>query len=124
MTASANPTPVFEHDVDAVAQFAHRRDCLAGAQARGIAHSEVEALVQAQGTELLRRLIQGHLDQRGREEPLCEQVVGADGKPWTPRRAGCRRTNTRMDCARCGWGRSSAAGRAHINLQPKTTLAR
>jgi hypothetical protein len=48
-------------------------------------------MVQAEGSELLRRLIQGHLDQRSCEEPLRERVVGADGITRTHRRAGCRR---------------------------------
>jgi hypothetical protein len=88
---------VFEHYADAVAQFEHLLDCLAGEPAQGATHGEVEALVQTQGNELLRRLIQGHLDQRGREEPLCERVVGADGHPRTHRREGCaRRLETRF----------------------------
>jgi len=40
---------------------------------------------------LLRRLIQGHLDQRAHEEPLRERVIGADGVERTHRREGCTR---------------------------------
>jgi hypothetical protein len=97
MTSYAIATPEFEHYADAVAQFDHLLDWLAGEQAQGATHSEVEAMVQAQGNELLRRLLQGYLDQRGREEPLCERVVGADGNPRSHRRAGCtRRLETRF----------------------------
>ncbi len=56
-----------------------------------MSHGELEALVQAEGSELLRRLIQGHLNQRSCEEPLRECVVGADGMPRTQRREGRKR---------------------------------
>jgi hypothetical protein len=48
-------------------------------------------MVHAEGNELLRRLLQGHLDQRRREEPMHERVVGADGVARTHRRESCRR---------------------------------
>ena len=91
MTSYAIPTPVSEHYAYAVAKFEHLLVWLSGEQAQGATHSEVEAMVQAEGNELLRRLIQGYLDQRGREEPPCERVVGADGYPRTHRRGGCTR---------------------------------
>jgi hypothetical protein len=40
---------------------------------------------------LLRRLTQGHLDQRSAQEARREKVIGDDGLPRTHRRAGCRR---------------------------------
>ena len=43
-------------------------------------HGDVESLIAREGNELLRRLMQGYLDQRAvAEEPL-EGVVGADGE--------------------------------------------
>jgi hypothetical protein len=97
MTCYAIATPANEYYADAVAQFEHLLDWLGGEQAQGAAHGDVEALVQLQGNELLRRLIQGHLDQRSREEALRERVVGADGNPRTHRREGCtRRLETRF----------------------------
>jgi len=41
-------------------------------------HGEVETLIHCEGMELLRHLIQGHLDQRSAVESLREQVVGED----------------------------------------------
>ncbi len=48
-------------------------------------------MVQAEGGELLRRLIQGHLDQRSAEGPIRWRVVGEDGIARTHRREGCKR---------------------------------
>ncbi len=97
MTAYAIPAQMIEHFADAVAQFEHLLDWLTGEPAQGATHSEVEAMVQAQGSELLRRMIQGHLDQRSAREPPRERVVGADGSPRTHRREGCtRRLETRF----------------------------
>ena len=55
-------------------------------------HGEVEALVKAEGSELLRRMIQGYFDQRSAEEPIRERVVGEDGTVRTHRREGCTRS--------------------------------
>jgi len=44
-----------------------------------VTHGELEAMVQAEGSELLRRMIQGYFDQRGAEEPIPARVVGEDG---------------------------------------------
>jgi hypothetical protein len=80
-----------EHYADALAQFEHLLGRLTGEEAQLATHGELEAMVQAEGSELLRRLIQGHLNQRGREEPVRERVVGADGVARTHRREGCTR---------------------------------
>ncbi len=42
-------------------------------------HGEVETLVEQEGREVLRRLLQGYLDLRAAEEPRRESVSGADG---------------------------------------------
>ena len=91
MPSYAITAGAIEHYADALAQFEHLLGRLAGEEAQRATHGELEAMVQAEGSELLRRLIQGHLDQRGREEPLRERVVGADGAARTHRRAGCMR---------------------------------
>jgi hypothetical protein len=44
--------------------FEHLPGRLTYADTQRVSHGELEALVQAEGGELLRRLIQGHLDQR------------------------------------------------------------
>jgi hypothetical protein len=52
---------------------------LAGQQAQGLTHAELETRLQAEGRELLRALTQDHLDLRAQQEPRLERVVGADG---------------------------------------------
>jgi hypothetical protein len=70
---------------------------LGGKEAQRASHGAVEAMVQAEGSELLRRLIQGHLDRRGSEEPPRARVVGADGSARAQRReGGKRRLETRF----------------------------
>lgn len=91
MTSYTITAGAIEHYADALAQFEHLLGRLTGEEAQRAPHGELEAMVHAEGSELLRRLIQGHLDQRGREEPLRERVVGADGVARTHHREGCRR---------------------------------
>ena len=52
---------------------------LEGEEARKLSHGELEARVQEEGREVLRRLVQDHLDLRARCEPRLEEVVGAEG---------------------------------------------
>jgi hypothetical protein len=80
-----------EHYADALAQFEHLLGRLTDEENRRITHGALEAMVQAEGGELLRRLIQGHLDQRSVEEPIHERVVGEDGVARTHRRESCKR---------------------------------
>ena len=46
---------------------------------RTLEHGDVESLIAREGNELLRRLMQGHLDQRAEAEEPLDKVVGADG---------------------------------------------
>lgn len=57
----------------------------------GSEHGEVETFVHGEGMELLRRLFQGYLDRRSRDEAMQAVVVGADGGERRHRRAHCRR---------------------------------
>jgi hypothetical protein len=91
MTSYAITAAAIEHYADALAQFDHLLGRLVGKEAQRATHGELEAMVQAEGSELLRRLIQGHLDQRSAQEPLRERVVGVDGNARTQRREGCKR---------------------------------
>jgi hypothetical protein len=85
------------HYVGACEQFEHLIGRLEHPDAQKLRHGEVEALIHTQGMELLRRLTQGHLDQRSAEEPVRERVVSEDGIPRTHRREGCeRRLETRF----------------------------
>jgi hypothetical protein len=91
MTSYAITAAAIEHYADALAQFDHLLGRLVGKEAQRATHGELEAMVQAEGSELLRRLIHGHLDQRSAQEPLRERVVGVDGNARTQRREGCKR---------------------------------
>ena len=59
--------------------------------ARTLEHGEVESLIAREGNELLRRLMQGYMDQRGEAEERLVGVVGADGQE---RRHGRERSRT------------------------------
>jgi len=91
MTSYTTTAAAIEHYADAVGQFEHLLGRLTHEESKGMTHGEVEAVVQAEGNELLRRLVQGHLDQRSAEEAIRECVVGADGIARTHRREGCKR---------------------------------
>ncbi len=91
MTSYAIAATAIEHYADVLAQFEHLLGRLTHEETQRVTHGELEALVQAEGGELLRRMIQGHLDQRSAQEPIRERVVGEDGNPRTHRRAGCKR---------------------------------
>jgi len=54
-------------------------------------HDQVEALIKKQGTELMRLLLQGHLDVRCKREQRMESVLGADGVLRTHCRENCER---------------------------------
>lgn len=54
-------------------------------------HGEVEQFLHSDGMELLRRLLQGHLDLRSRDEVRLDGVVGANDSERTHVRRNCRR---------------------------------
>ena len=97
MTAYPITATAIEHYADAVAQFDHLLGRLAHEATQRVTHGELEAMVQTEGNELLRRMIQGHFGQRSAQEPIHKRVVGEDGIPRTHRREGCqRRLETRF----------------------------
>ncbi len=65
---------------EARARYLALEALLAGADARAGRHDELEDLVERDGREVLRALLQGHLDLRAREETRADPpLVGADG---------------------------------------------
>ncbi len=50
-----------------------------GEEATGLTHGELEEHLEVKGRELLRRLLQDHVDLRAQREPRLERVIGADG---------------------------------------------
>ena len=53
---------------------------ICSAEYQALEHGEVESFIHQAGTELLRRLLQGHLDLRAANESLYHLVGGSDGE--------------------------------------------
>lgn len=97
---------------------------LADGPAANMSHDELEAQLEQLGRELLRQLMQNHLDQRAREEEATLQadegqppLLGAEGQPRTSRERGHRRLLT------CVFGpvrvtRIAYRGRGVANVHP------
>lgn len=68
-------------------KFREIKEMLTSEPTLAMTHSEVEDLVVDQVRELTRRLFQGHLDLRTRQERPPLEVVGADGLARTHRRS-------------------------------------
>jgi len=64
---------------------------LIGEVAGQMEHGPIEALIFAEGTELLRRLMQGYLDLRASREPRRHDVISPEGISLTHCRANCER---------------------------------
>jgi len=67
---------------------------LEGTETCELTHGELERLVDVEGRELLRQLVQDHLDLRAQKEVRREDVVGAEEVPRTRVEAGHRRALT------------------------------
>jgi hypothetical protein len=88
-------------------QFAMIVDRLQSAAVLGMEHGEVEGLISREGTELMRRLLQGHLDVRAAAETREVGMRGADGVVRSHVREGCRRRLGtifgEVEVRRCGY---------------------
>ena len=88
-------------------QFALIVDRLQSAAVLSMEHGEVEGLISRDGTELMRRLLQGHLDVRAAAETREADVRGADGVVRSHVREGCRRRLVtifgEVEVRRCGY---------------------
>ena len=67
-------------------QYQQLIQTLSAEATQGWEHGEVERYINSDGTELLRRLFQGHLDLRYAEEEYQTDVVGTDGEVRPHRR--------------------------------------
>ena len=67
-------------------QYHQLINTLSEEQSQSWEHGEVESYINQEGTELLRRLLQGHLDLRYAEEEYQTKVEGADGEKRPHRR--------------------------------------
>jgi len=72
-------------------QFALLVSHLQSEEAAQLEHGQVEAYLSREGTELLRRLLQGHLDLRTRREVRRRSMRGSDAVLRTHGREGCER---------------------------------
>lgn len=72
-------------------QFSQLIQALQSERTLELEHDEIEGLIWQDGQELLRRLLQGHLDLRTAREPKREHVIGGDGVIRSHRRTGCTR---------------------------------
>ena len=111
--------------VPACEQFERLVSRLSDEQTTRMTHAEVERLLQTEGTELLRRMFQGHLDARGGGETAA-QVVGSDGVERTHARFSERDLETvfgTVRLARMGYGQRGTDSLyprdAELNVPPE-----
>ena len=91
---------------DSRAQFEHIVNRLSSTEVFAMTHSEIEQMLKQDGTELLRRLLQDHLDLRGPGERIGE-VRDAEGRARTHRRIHSRTLMTlfgAVELYRVGYG--------------------
>lgn len=91
---------------DAQDEFSEVQSYLTSAKARNMSHSELERELQKRGRELMRRLLQGHLDSRGPGNTN-DPVVGADDVERREERDHRRNLNTtfgKVKVERLGYG--------------------
>ena len=72
-------------------QFGSLVQHLQAQETQHLEHGAIEQFLWHEGTELLRRLLQGHLDLRCRGESRRDAIVGCDGVERTHLREGCER---------------------------------
>ncbi len=103
------------------ARFAEVEGWLSGPDAAGLAHAELEEQLDARGRELLRRLLQDHLDLRAAREQRRDQVTGSDGVARTRAEAGHARALAtvfgEVTVGRSGPGRWPVLGVAVIDQE-------
>jgi len=89
-------------------------------------HSQIEELLETQGRELLRRLLQGQLALRSAAEPHEQPVIGDDDVERTHRREGTKRSLMsvfgEVEVERVGFSARRMSSRfvldAELNLAP------
>jgi len=101
------PSPMAADAYEAAREkFAHLIAHLRSLEARQMIHSDVEALLEVEGRELLRRLLQAHLDERS-PGTVTEPVIDADGRMHTHQRTQTRHLMTifgEVEVTRTGYG--------------------
>lgn len=116
------PAPSFS---EAEAKFAEVMGHLQSGEARTMTHSELERALEEQGRELLRLLLQAHLDTRGPGE-ASEPVVDSEGEQRKVKRLHERSLATvfgKVEVRRLGYGAAGADSLhpldGELNLPPE-----
>jgi hypothetical protein len=100
---AATPVDGFAAAEAAFSRLAHR---LQSTDTARMTHSDLEQLLEREGRELMRQLLQAHLDQRA-QATADAPVVGSDGVERTHAREGTRRLETMVgtvEVSRAGHG--------------------
>jgi hypothetical protein len=120
------PTDIERHYQEVCETFERLIGKLSHVSCQRHTHGEIEELIHAEGMELLREMVQAHLNQRSEQEPVDEKHIGADGRVRTHRRCCCtRRLETRFGevvVHRMGYGGRGMGGvfplDSALNLPP------
>lgn len=113
--ALAHQPPAADAYLSAYEQFHSIIRQLRAPHAQRMTHSDLENLLDTEGRELLRRLLQAHLDERS-PGAVTEPVRGVDGEECTHQRTQTRQVETifgEVALARQGYG-----GRGKASLHP------
>jgi len=111
---SALPCPVVDPFAAADQAYATITEFLRSEEARQVKHSELERQLEGMGRELLRKLLQAHLDLR-QPGQAADPVRDAEGTPLTPTPVQVRSLESifgTVEVARTGYG---AAGRPSLH---------
>src|SRR6266852_5805355 len=104
---AVTPTPMATDAYEAAhKKFAQLIAHLRSPEAQQMIQSDLETWLEVEGRELLRRLLQAHLDERS-PGTVAEPVVGADGRRQTHQRTQTRRLMTifgGVEVTRTGYG--------------------
>ena len=103
---SALPSAVVDRFAAADQAYAMITEFLRSEEARQVKHSELERQLEGMGRELMRKLLQAHLDMRQPGQAI-EPVRDAAGTPLTPTPVHARRLESifgTVEVARTGYG--------------------
>ncbi len=108
--ATARAAPPADRFVEAEATLSALVNRLQSEETARMSHSDLETLLEQQGRELMRQLLQAHLDWRAQAKPTTP-VVGADGLERTHQRSGTRALETLLGTVQVARDGHGARGR-------------
>jgi hypothetical protein len=122
---TARAAPPADRFVEAEVTFSALVNQLQSKETARMSHSDLETLLERQGRELMRQLLQAHLDWRA-EAHATKPVVGADGIERTHQRSGTRALETLLGTVQVTRDGHGARGRetlfpldAELNVPPE-----